>query len=244
MYPIWAWPHLLGLDAPVVAMCWQLLVSRYLQPIPHRYTLALGLTVWTIYLADRLLDTRRAPAASEGLRHQFSRQFRALLAALILMNLAVLPFLGPLPIRAAIPIVSALAIYFITVHAFRARWPKELAVAVIFALGVALPIHPFPFLLDFAFLCFWNCTAIEYWERGLADLHPIPAWLAQRLVGSALAAAAVCVVCAPIFNPTIQLTLAFTFLLCALLASLARRMPQLTTRVVADLILLTPLLAL
>ena len=244
MYPVWAWPHLLGLDAPLVAIAWQLLVSRQLQPIPTRYTLALFLTVWTIYLADRLLDTRRPITPNEPLRHRFSRQARLPFTILILTNLVLLTQLTPLPITPALPILTALIAYFVIVHASLTRWSKELAVATIFALGVSLPIHPFPFVLDFLFLCFWNTSAIEYWEQGPTKLHPISAWLAQRLVPAAITATILCLIGATTFNPTVQLTLALTFTLCALLAHNARRLSPLALRILADLVLLTPLLSL
>lgn len=227
-----------------MAVAWQRLVSSELNPIPLRYTGALFCAVWTIYLADRYLDARRPQQADEPPRHRFSRQWRPLLLGLIAANLVALPLFAPLPFEAALPIVTALGVYFLIVHAFRLSWPKELAVATLFALGVAVPFHPFPFVLDFAFLCFWNCTAIEYWERGMRQLHALPAWLAVRLTPAALTAAAICLASTRIFNPTIQGTLAVTFVLCAVLSANAARMNPLGLRVLADLILLTPLLAL
>jgi len=244
MYPIWAWPHLLGLDAPLVAVAWQLLVSKQFQPIPARYTFALFLTVWAIYLADRLLDSLKPPTPSDPLRHRFSRSARLPLSIFLIIILLTLTQLGPLPIAAALPILTALVIFFAIVHASRARWSKELAVATLFAFGVSLPIHPFPFLIDFLFLCFWNTAAIEYWEQGIAKLHPISAWLAKHLTATAATAAIICLICAPIYNPVVQLTLAATFLLCATLAYFAHKVPPLPLRILADLILLTPLLAL
>jgi hypothetical protein len=242
MYPVWAWPHLLGLDAPLVAIVWQLLISRQFAPQPLRHTLALFVSVWIIYLADRLLDTRRPATPREPLRHQFARTHFNLLAVLLGLNLVVLTQLTPLPIRPALPIIAALAIYFAIVHITPIRWSKELAVAIIFALGVSLPLHPFPFILDFLFLCFWNTAAIEFWEGG--QLHPLSAWLARRLTASAVLAMLGCLIGSRLFNPTIQLTLAFTFFLCAVLSLAAHRLTPLSLRILADLILLTPLLAL
>ncbi len=235
---------MLGLDAALVAVAWQLLMVRQLGPLPAHYTPALGLTVWTIYLADRLLDTRRPEGRNEPLRHRFSRRARMLLGLLIVFNLAVLTQLGPLPVLEALPLIGAVGLYFLTVHFLRAgqRWPKELVVATLFALGVSLPLYPFPFTLDFLFLCFWNCTAIEYWERGKEGLHPASAWLAERLGSAAVVAGLVCLGCAPVFNMTVQLTLAATFGLCALLVWMRRWLSPLALRVAADLVLLTPLL--
>ena len=69
--PVWLWFNLLGLDAPVVALVWQDFLARCYPTIlrpPGRAVL--GLTVWAIYLADRLLDTRH-PAVWESVRHVF-----------------------------------------------------------------------------------------------------------------------------------------------------------------------------
>src|SRR6202020_3346732 len=69
------------------------------------------------------------------------------------------------------------AIYFACVQFLGRRWPKELAVAVLFAAGATLPswhearswVDLATFVL-FALLCWINCAAIEKWEmRGLKD---------------------------------------------------------------------------
>ena len=58
--PWWLWPHLLSLDAPLVALAWQDWWSRSEgTPLPGSRRLILGLGVWMIYLADRLSDARR-----------------------------------------------------------------------------------------------------------------------------------------------------------------------------------------
>lgn len=57
--PAWLLPNLLSLDAPLVAVCWQALLAAdtglALRPAAQ---VALGLTVWLIYIVDRLLDVR------------------------------------------------------------------------------------------------------------------------------------------------------------------------------------------
>ena len=60
--PLWLWPNLLSLDAPLVAVLWQsFLAYRFSLPLRLSGCLALGLTVWSIYLLDRLLDARQPP---------------------------------------------------------------------------------------------------------------------------------------------------------------------------------------
>ncbi len=54
---LWLWPNLLSLDAPIVAVLWQILFARCFQvPVDALAALLLLLTVWLIYAADRTLD--------------------------------------------------------------------------------------------------------------------------------------------------------------------------------------------
>jgi hypothetical protein len=59
--PVWLWMNLLSLDAPLVALVWQDLLARCYGTLllPAGRTV-LGLTVWAIYIADRLMDVRGA----------------------------------------------------------------------------------------------------------------------------------------------------------------------------------------
>ena len=80
--PWWLWPNLLSLDAPILAVLWQDFLShRYAVPLRLPGRLALFLTVWAIYVADRLLDSRhpvdRAEAAELLARNTPVRQARA-----------------------------------------------------------------------------------------------------------------------------------------------------------------------
>lgn len=62
------WPNLLSLDAPAVALVWQDFLARTFGiPLRMPARLVLGLTVWAIYLGDRLLDVR-GPATGARLR--------------------------------------------------------------------------------------------------------------------------------------------------------------------------------
>jgi len=57
--PFWSWLNILSLDAPLIAVLWQALLARTFHiPLRPSGRLALGLTVWAIYLADRVLDAR------------------------------------------------------------------------------------------------------------------------------------------------------------------------------------------
>ena len=78
--PLWLWPNLLSLDAPIIALAWfwmykQVWLVKYHQPTLPWF---LALTVWCIYVADRLMDERLT--AREGgrptARHRFHRRFQ------------------------------------------------------------------------------------------------------------------------------------------------------------------------
>src|SRR5882672_1355233 len=82
--PVWLWPNLLSLDAPVIAVLWQsFLAQRYALPLRSPGRVALFLTVWGIYIADRLLDVRHPAVTAESARHRFYRRHRTLAIALL-----------------------------------------------------------------------------------------------------------------------------------------------------------------
>ena len=57
------WLTVLSLDAPAVAVLWQLLFARSFHArLGASVTILLALVVWLIYVADRVLDALKAPA--------------------------------------------------------------------------------------------------------------------------------------------------------------------------------------
>ena len=96
--PFWLWLNLLSLDAPLIAIVWQDFLARCFPSLlrePGRW--ALGLTVWAIYLADRLIDVRHPEAPVEPPRHRFYRRNRtlvprALLAVALITDCLVVVF--------------------------------------------------------------------------------------------------------------------------------------------------------
>lgn len=97
--PIWLWFNLLSLDAPLIALVWQDFLARCYPTVGYPTVLhpagraSLGLTVWAIYLADRLLDVRHPAPDLEPVRHRFYRQHRifarTLLAAILCADIVV-----------------------------------------------------------------------------------------------------------------------------------------------------------
>ena len=191
-YPWWLWPHLLSLDAPLVALAWQDWwgVARHSPPgVGQRVILGLG--VWLIYLADRLADAAREP--SEDLataRHAFARRWKLpllVLSATVAVDLVVIAplTLPPRQFQAGLAMLAAAGTYFWLIHRrnparWTARLPKEAVVGAMFALGTAFfalchPSWPAGTLVGaiilFGGVCFLNCALITSWERNVCDVR-------------------------------------------------------------------------
>ncbi|MCB1090214.1 MAG: hypothetical protein KDL87_01695 [Verrucomicrobiae bacterium] len=181
--PIWLWPNLLCLDAPIVAVVW-------LGAFAKAYGVAVGwpgyvvlfLAVWSLYLVDRLVDSLklRAGDPSPGLktsRHGFmarhSRWFLiiTILAVLVGGVLALTQLERPILSAGVIVAVGAAAYFGAFVSPLGGKKPlpgKELAAGILIAAGItvpvfadysgALPVEP-AFAL-FAGLCSLNCLMI------------------------------------------------------------------------------------
>jgi hypothetical protein len=182
----WLWPNLLSLDAPIVALLWQLLFVRCFHGSLGMLPAALLATaVWLIYVADRTLDAwRGTPEAAGQLRHEFYRRhWRAVLPVWICALgaggwLAWSRLPGPLFVEGA-AVALGTGLYLAAVHLapglLRRAGSKESAVAVLFGLGASLAAWPkvqtgsdVLAILLFSCLCWMNCAAIDDWERGSA----------------------------------------------------------------------------
>jgi hypothetical protein len=178
------WPNLLSLDAPLVALLWQILFIRCFHAAGSASDnlLASALlvsVVWLIYAADRALDAWRGGFELRP-RHEFYRRhWRALLPVWIVVLLATgwcaWTSLSPGLFERGAWLLAAVLVYFCVVHCLRPKWPKEAAVAVIFGLGASLAAwtrvetsYDVLTVILFACLCWINCAAISEWEHGSA----------------------------------------------------------------------------
>lgn len=223
---------------------------------------ALALGTWLFYVADRLLDARFAPAAGLQERHRFHDRYRRwFLASAVPVSVALAVLVAQMPasLIAEYCVLGILALVYLGfVHLpMRTRgnslrsFPKEFAVALLFAAATALPAwdeahrsamtprhHPLLLLCPlFAALCWLNCVAIEDWEQHRRGLR-IP------LLAFATLAACCGTIAAVAGNPA--RSLAFAALLSAGLFLLLHgsRLAEGARRIAADLVLLTPLLLL
>jgi hypothetical protein len=160
--PIVGW-HLLSLDAPTVAMLWSWFIARSSGiRLPFVAILAMGVAVWMLYAADRLLDARSltssafaVPASARSgeleARHHFHRHhqqaFRAGLALASLVLACLVPQLAEQSIRLYAILGAPLLAYFILIHSSSSRpanlrsprVPKEIAVGIFFSAAAFIP---------------------------------------------------------------------------------------------------------
>lgn len=221
-------------------MLWQILFARSFHvEVPAAAVALLVLAVWLIYAADRVFDAR---GGSKLPRHEFYRRhwrtvlpvWTAVFALAAWLAWTRLP--APLLQRGAF-IAVAVAVYFTVVHAVRSAWPKELAVAILFAVGASVAAWnairsavDVEIIILFSCLCWINCMAIEQWER--RKFH-WPIGIAAMLV-----AAGAAFTCAdrPVLSGAVMASaLAFVFL-----DFRRRRLSADALRVLADVALLTP----
>jgi hypothetical protein len=228
--PSWLWLNVVSLDAPIVALVWQDFLHRcYPSTLRPAARLVLGLTVWAIYLADRLLDVRHPATQRESARHAFYRRNSRLAITLLAIVLGANFFVAVAWLRPAVLSSGLLPAAAVIVYlAIFARWRigapyhKQLCAAVLFATGVFLvawPQVPNPWrtfgwpAAAFCALCFGNLILIESSEHGVRNsrgwMYPLllalfSAGLGRSLwyTGVAIAAAGLTVL--DLFNSKLQ----------------------------------------
>ena len=245
--PFWLWLNLLSLDAPLVALVWQDFLSRC-YPLTMRLPgrLVLGLTVWAIYLADRLIDVRHLAADDETTRHKFYRRNSGLVRILFLGVLFADLLTASLWLRPAVfwngLAVGVAVCCYLSVFAFgrvgAKRWKQPVA-ALLFAIGVFLIAWtqvPSPWRLlgwpaaAFSLLCWGNLVLIESWDENQSVKH--------RWIGLLLFA----LLCAAVGNSWWYAAIAASAAVLALIDFSSLTLRRDSRRVLADVALLTPLL--
>lgn len=189
--PLWLLPNLLSLDAPLVAMAWLYVFAHTwrLGYQPWEAYAALGLTVWMIYVSDRLLDASLAGGIDAPLepRHRFhvqhQRVFRigALLAGLSVIALVVTRM--PMAIYQYALFGGVMVAGFFGLSMLSSQDPREtphtknIFAGMTFAFGTAMTAHIYRYeynlfdmlwsreFLCFAVLCVLSISAIDLWEH-------------------------------------------------------------------------------
>ncbi|HEV2199618.1 MAG TPA: hypothetical protein VGR73_07345 [Bryobacteraceae bacterium] len=252
----WLWPNLLSLDAPFVAVLWQILFIRCFHVSADALpAILLVASVWLIYAADRALDAWRGECGSP--RHRFYRAhwrillpvWMAVLAASAWLALAGLP---EALLRRGLALLAAVVVYLALVHGWKGSmgrlWSKEAIVGLLFALGASLaawtnvrtPADAAAIALFFV-LCWINCAAIQKWEAGACTFSLD--WPAGALPvrSAAIAVALVSMMLLWMHRPALggaEMASAFAFVF---LDRSGRRFSPDALRVLADVALLSPL---
>jgi hypothetical protein len=265
------WLNLACLDAPLVSVSWLWLFARtfHATVAPAGYA-ALFLTAWLIYLGDRLADTYSLqPGEPRSLRHEFCRNHRPVWIGALAVIAATDAYLvwrsiGPETRFAGLVIGTLALIYLVLNHSLGGAWGrvplKELAIGFLFAAGTLVLLFPIsqPIAgslvgsgVAFALLGTLNCISIAYWEKELdraqrkvsfATRYPgLDRHLGKILGALALSAGLTAIIhreAAPIFA-----CVSVSSLLLGWLNSSGGRIGRDQRTALADLVLLTPLLA-
>lgn len=145
--------HALSLDAVAVSVMWQFVFCiSFADQIPTlAQSVSLGLTVWLIYCADRLLDAARIDTqAPVTFRHQFHRRHRRNLTMTWMILLIIDALVVCLGVDYSIQVLgislaAAVLVYGAGVHFATTplrRIPKEVQVGFLFAGGVSIVLWP------------------------------------------------------------------------------------------------------
>jgi hypothetical protein len=251
---------------------WLWLFARtFTLPVRPGNAVALFLTAWLIYLADRLADAVSLKAATpRSLRQEFCLRHREIwISALILIggfdvyviwrSIAAGTFLAG-------AVVGLLAVVYLALNyprglVWRTLPAKEVAIGLLFTAGTlvallpsARPVTP-AFIasgLAFACLCSLNCISIAIWERRLdqaqgkvsvATQHPGFARHVRKICGG-LAIVSFLMALVDRSSAPFFGCVALSALLLAMLDLLPGKLGDDRRTALADLVLLTPIIPL
>lgn len=266
--------HRASLDAPTVAVVWALAFAWAARvSLPWWIPVLLALAAWAVYVADRLLDARRAMRSgrTRGLRerHFFHWRHRRILAPMAAAAAAAAGGIAigfmPAPARERGTVLAAAALgYFSCVHfagmsatrygrRLGFRIPKELLVGVLFTAASVLPAwnrvseQSWEFAAAaayFAALAWLNCHAIDRWEDLPCESFSNGIAVATSALGLAGMLAAIGAGLGHSRWGALLAPGAAAALLLGLLDRVRGRLSPLALRAAADLALLTPLVLL
>lgn len=188
--PFWLYPNLLSLDAPFVAVAWLYVFSKTwrVDILQWPAYVSLGLVVWIIYAADRLLDAsmHNEEGGKIKARHEFHRRHKgffriglvvASLTALVLVVGGLSVSIYSYAVIGAILVATFFALsFYSTLGPDELPYAKNIIAGTTFAFGTAMlaiaetsfywkDLVFSPELICFAVLCVLNISAIDLWEH-------------------------------------------------------------------------------
>jgi hypothetical protein len=189
--PLWLYPNLLSLDAPLVAVAWLHIFAQTwrLGYHPWEAYVSLGLVVWAIYVGDRLLDVSLfgGPDGPLEPRHEFHYRHRKAFA--VAVGVALVTAIALVVTRMPMTIYKHLMLGGVMVAGFfglsmlssqdadEIPLSKNILAGVAFAFGTAMTAHLYRWeygiyellvtreFVCFAVLCVLNISAIDIWEH-------------------------------------------------------------------------------
>ena len=186
--PWWLWPNLLSLDAPLVALAWAWMFSNAwgVVSVPWQLWATLGVSVWIVYVLDRIVDaSREGDAKLLDARHHFHRRhskvfLRVVTVGALFCLYSVLFNLAQTVLQYGLFVLLCAVVYFVIAlkksKSEQSGLGKNLVAGLTFSYGASAGIHAYspvlPFgdmvfsseVLLFAALCVINITAIDFWR--------------------------------------------------------------------------------
>lgn len=149
--PFWLLPNLLSIDAPLVALAWMWMLAQALRVeyIPATSWWVLPLSIWCVYVLDRLIDNWTHPEVrTASPRHLFHWRWRwpLFLGSAGGSALCMYEALYVLPrsmFSAGLVLMVLCAVYFMLAW-FRTKevpYVKNFLAGMIFAMGVGIPVN-------------------------------------------------------------------------------------------------------
>lgn len=176
--------NLLGLDAPLIAVMWLFLFARTWRVNYHPWEayVALGLAVWTIRIAAKLLEaSMHADESAFAARHRLPLRRLAVLTGVAALVLTILSF--PLSVYNYLLVGGIFVLGYFAISFFSSKDENDISYArhclggVAFAFGTALAAHTYlPGLgvkellfsrefICFSVLCLLASSAMELWAK-------------------------------------------------------------------------------
>jgi hypothetical protein len=198
--PWYLYFNLLGLDAPLIAVTWLFLFARTWRVDYHPWEAyaALGLSVWTIRIAVKLVQESllSEPHAFAAI-HESRLRMAAVTSGLLAIVLIVRSF--PLSLYAYLMVCALIVVGYFAILLFSepkeggVNYTRHILSALSFAFGTALTAHVYLpsqniFLmmitrefLCFGLLCILASTALELWTRPKKSNADAEAWSMDEL---------------------------------------------------------------
>ena len=260
--PFWAWPNLLSLDAVLVAIIWQWFFAKsFALQVVWQQELILALTVWLIYVLDRLFDGLKLDLGKEhSLRHEFYYKHYiefAILAFFIFCADVYLVFtsLEMATIILGLVVFAFVLLYGTGLHLWGyARAYKEIYIGVLFSIGVNLVflkdlnLNLIIAIILFAILASLNCLLISSWEQNSdraqnyqSDILK-PKHFGKAITDTIIAFMLISLGVFIISLNQIYFAIFLSFILLFILNSQKELLSNLKLRILVDLALLSPLL--